>query len=291
MRAPLHRPHWIRAKLPDPKEYLGTKAIVRQFGLHTVCEEARCPNIGECWSCRTATFLIMGDVCTRACNFCAVKKQDKHRGKQGGGLPLDLEEPRRVALAAAKLGLKYAVITSVTRDDLPDGGAGHFSRTVLELKKTIPGCKIELLIPDLSGVRSSLETIVRSGIDVLNHNLETVFRLYGQVRPQADYQRSLMLLKWAKEIEPTLTTKSGLMVGLGEKKEEVLELMDDLRAAGVDILTIGQYLRPSTSQIAVERYVCPEELEEYRKIGLARKFRVVESAPLVRSSYHAWRHG
>ena len=229
--------------------------------------------------------MIMGDLCTRRCHFCSVKKGTTETLK-----PLDLMEPERVGFAVGELGLAHAVVTSVDRDDVSDNGAEHFSKTVAAIRKHAPQCKVELLIPDLQGSRVDLEKIVASGIDVLNHNLETVPRLYKKVRPGAGYIRSLSILRWAKEANPNILTKSGIMVGLGEEKGEVLSLMDDLRDANVDIMTIGQYLRPSEKQRPVFAYVTPEEFKEYESEGLKRGFKFVESGPLVRSSYHAWKH-
>jgi lipoic acid synthetase len=279
------KPAWLKARAPGSPEYLETRGIVRDLKLHTVCEEARCPNIGECWSHHTATFMIMGDLCTRKCHFCSVKKGDSSTLQ-----PLDPFEPERVGIAVKELKLKHAVITSVDRDDSFDNGASHFAKTVAAVRKHAPTCKIELLIPDLQGSRKDLEIIVQSGIDVLNHNVETVPRLYKKVRPGAGFIRSLSILRWAKEIDPTIMTKSGIMVGLGEAREEVLALMDDLRASNVDIMTIGQYLRPSERQLPVKEFVTPEEFKGYEEAGLARGFKFVESGPLVRSSYHAWKH-
>jgi lipoyl synthase len=288
--APLVKPAWLKAKAPGSPEYLETKDLVRGLKLHTVCEEARCPNIGECWSHHTATFMIMGDLCTRKCHFCSVKKGTSEPGTDATLLPLDHDEPARVGRAVRELKLRHAVITSVDRDDVGDNGAGHFSKTVASVRSEAPDCKIELLIPDLKGSEIDLRTIVASGIDVLNHNVETVPRLYKKVRPGAGYIRSLSILRWAKESNPSILTKSGIMVGLGEERDEVLALMDDLRWAGVDIMTIGQYLRPSERQLPVRAWVTPEEFSDYEAQGLARGFRFVESGPLVRSSYHAWKH-
>ncbi|MCB0340468.1 MAG: lipoyl synthase, partial [Bdellovibrionales bacterium] len=251
----------------------------------TVCEEAMCPNIGECWSHHTATFMIMGENCTRRCQFCSVKD-----GTAGNLEDLDPYEPFRTAMAVKKLGLKHVVITSVDRDDIEDYGAGHFAQTVRQLHQHVPECKIELLIPDLQGSRSDLATIMREGVTVLNHNLETVPRLYKKVRPGSGYIRSLSILRWAKELDPSSLTKSGIMVGLGETAEEVEGVMDDLRDANVDIMTIGQYLRPTEKQMPVKEYVTPEQFAAYKDIGTKKGFRHIESAPFVRSSYHAWKH-
>lgn len=279
------KPSWLKVRAPGSEQYLETREIVKTLKLHTVCEEARCPNIGECWSHHTATFMIMGDLCTRRCHFCSVKK-----GTSDTLQPLDPFEPERVGIAVKELKLRHAVITSVDRDDATDNGATHFAKTVRAVRKHAPDCKIELLIPDLQGSIRDLEIIIKSGINVLNHNVETVPRMYRKVRPGAGYIRSLTILRSAKEFDPTIMTKSGIMVGLGEEKEEVLALMDDLRASNVDIMTIGQYLRPSERQLPVKYYVTPEEFKEYEVEGLKRGFKFVESGPLVRSSYHAWKH-
>jgi lipoyl synthase len=279
------KPPWLKVKAPGSPEYMKTRETVKTLKLHTVCEEAKCPNIGECWSHHTATFMIMGDLCTRKCHFCSVKKGDAETL-----MPLDPFEPERVGIAVKELGLKHAVITSVDRDDHFDNGASHFAKTVAAIKKHAPGCKIELLIPDLQGSKKDLETIIASGIQVLNHNVETVPRLYKKVRPGAGYVRSLSILRWAKEFDPSVLTKSGIMVGLGEEKEEVLALMDDLRYCNVDIMTIGQYLRPTERQLPVKAFVTPEEFKEYEEAGLSKGFKFVESGALVRSSYHAWKH-
>jgi lipoic acid synthetase len=281
----IRKPSWIKAKAPGSPEYLETKKLVTALRLHTVCEEARCPNIGECWSHHTATFMIMGDLCTRRCHFCSVKK-----GTSETLVALDPDEPERVGVAVKELRLQHAVITSVDRDDVFDNGASHFAKTVAAIRKHAPECKIELLIPDLKGSEPDLKTIVSSGIDVLNHNMETVPRLYKKVRPGAGYIRSLTILRWAKEYAPHIMTKSGIMVGLGEERDEVLTIMDDLRASNVDIMTIGQYLRPSENQLPVKSFVTPEEFKDYEEQGLQRGFKFVESGPLVRSSYHAWKH-
>ncbi len=279
------KPNWLKVKAPGSPEYMETRSTVKKLKLHTVCEEAMCPNIGECWSHHTATFMIMGDLCTRRCHFCSVKK-----GTTDTLLPLDPFEPERVGIAVKELGLKHAVITSVDRDDAFDNGAGHFAKTVNAIHKHAPECKVELLIPDLQGSWKDLEIIVNSKIDVLNHNIETIPRLYKKVRPGAGYVRSLTLLSEAKKIDPNLRTKSGIMVGLGETKEEVLNVMDDMRFHNIDIMTIGQYLRPSNKQLPVKQFVTPEEFKEFEVIGLEKGFKFVESGPFVRSSYHAWKH-
>jgi lipoic acid synthetase len=284
------KPPWLKVKAPGSPDYMATHNIVKGLRLHTVCEEARCPNIGECWSHATATFMIMGDLCTRKCHFCSVKKGTVEEGLAESLQPLDPLEPERVGRAVRDLKLKHAVITSVDRDDQPNNGADHFAKTVAAIQHHAPDCRIELLIPDLQGNLDDLEIIMATGIDVLNHNVETVPRLYRKVRPGAGYIRSLTILKTAKQLAPSVLTKSGIMVGLGETKDEVLALMDDLRASHVDIMTIGQYLRPSERQLPVREFVTPEEFKEYEEEGLARGFSFVESGPLVRSSYHAWKH-
>jgi len=281
----IRKPKWLKVKALGTNEYITVQKLVEHFALHTVCKEAHCPNIGECWGAKTATFLILGDTCTRACRFCAVKHA------YGSALTSpDDSEPIRVAEAVKKLGLHHTVITSVTRDDLPDGGAIHYAKTVQAIHEAAPECTIELLISDLAGNRQALKTILDAKIDILNHNLETVPRLYPQVRPQADYQQSLNILHWAKEIAPNIRTKSGIMVGLSETQEEVLALMDDLRTISVDIMTIGQYLRPSPAQLTVHEYITPEQFAYYKKQGEKRGFKYTESTPFTRSSYHAAQH-
>jgi lipoyl synthase len=277
----LPRPEWIKARAPLGAGYERLRALMRDLDLHTVCEEARCPNVGECWNRGTATFMILGDVCTRACGFCAVKTGLP-------GLPPDPEEPRRVADAVARMGLRHAVITSVNRDDQKDGGAGIFAAVVREIRARVPGCAVELLIPDLKGDWGALGTILASRPDVLNHNTETVPRLYRHVRPGASFSRSRELLRRSKEAG--LLTKSGIMVGLGEEWDEVLETIRAIRAAGTDVLTVGQYLRPSPSHLPIVRYWTPEEFARLREIALGLGYAHVESGPLVRSSYHAEEH-
>lgn len=272
-------PAWIRARAPAGKAFEEVRSLVESAGLHTVCQSARCPNIGECWRERTATFMILGGVCTRNCRFCAVS--------HGSAGPVDLDEPRRVADAMARLGLRHAVITSVTRDDLPDGGAAVFAETIRLIHSRLPGCSVEVLIPDFQGSRDSLGAVLEARPEILNHNIETVERLYPAVRPQADYARSVALLRDAKVMRPDIRTKSGLMVGLGESRDELVAAMSDLRSAGCDILTIGQYLAPSHNHAAIERYYTPEEFDELRSVGLGMGFGYVESGPMVRSSYHA----
>jgi lipoic acid synthetase len=274
------RPEWLRVKVPGGHDYDELKKLVRQHNLHTVCESARCPNIGECWGkCRTATFLILGDTCTRSCAFCAVNS--------GTPTKCDFDEPFRVAEAVATLNLKYAVITSVTRDDLADGGADIYAETIKQIKNQICDCNIEVLIPDFQGNILALTKVVNAKPDVLNHNIETVPRLYSLVRPQADYIRSLQLLKNAKTISNDIITKSGIMLGLGENDDEIVETLNDMRRYDIDNVTIGQYLRPSSGHIPVMKYYSPEEFENFALLCKDLGFKHVESAPLVRSSYHA----
>ena len=273
-------PSWIKARMPSGGNYAELKKLMRDLQLHTVCEEARCPNIGECWNSRTATFMILGDVCTRRCMFCAVKK-----GTPGG--IVDADEPRRIGEAVGYLKLKHAVITSVNRDDLADGGASIFAECIAEARKNRPGCTVEVLIPDLEGNWDALAVIVQARPEVLNHNTETVPRLYRRVRPYANYQQTLNLLRTSKQLDPQMLTKSGLMVGLGETVTELLETMEDLRNTQCDILTVGQYLSPSSRHLPIQRYYTPEEFEEIKEAGIEMGFRHVESGPLVRSSYHA----
>jgi lipoyl synthase len=279
---PRRHPDWIKVKGPGNLNYLRLKRILREKNLHTVCEEARCPNIGECWGNKTATFLILGDTCTRGCRFCAIDK--------GKPRALDPEEPRNVALVVKDLRLDHIVVTSVNRDDLPDGGADHFAKTVFWIKTLNPGIRVELLIPDFEGNLQALETVVNSGIEILNHNIETVPRLYGRVRPGHSYECSLNILKHAKEMRDQVLTKSGFMLGVGETYDEVMATLKDLREKNVDIVTIGQYLQPSNRQLRVERYVTPDEFKEFKTAAERLGFRHVESGPLVRSSYHAWSH-
>jgi lipoic acid synthetase len=273
------KPDWLKRRLPTGETFNQVRDLIEAGRLHTVCQEAKCPNIWECYSHRTATFLIMGERCTRNCRFCSVAP-----GPPG---PLDPQEPARVAEAVERMGLKYVVVTSVTRDDLPDGGAGHFAATIHEIRRRVPGAEIEVLIPDFQGDPAALETVLRARPDVLNHNIETVPRLYPRVRPQADYRRSLELLRRAGEIAPGIPTKSGLMLGLGERPEEIRQTLLDLRAVGGRILTLGQYLQPSPEHLPVETYVPPDDFENWRKAALDMGFSEVASAPFVRSSYHA----
>lgn len=271
------RPHWLKVDLSGKGHFYDVKELIAQQHLNTVCQSARCPNIGECWAHRTATFMILGNTCTRNCRFCAIS--------HGEVEAVDGDEPLRVAHAVAELNLKYAVITSVTRDDLPDGGAAQFAATIQAIKKISPACKVEVLIPDFAGSASALKSVLDAIPDVLNHNVETVPDLYPRVRPQARYERSLELLDRSRK--QGARTKSGLMVGLGETFEQVIATLQDLRKIDCQILTIGQYLQPSRHHLAVERFVAPQEFSEYKRIGLKMGFAHVESAPLVRSSYHA----
>jgi lipoic acid synthetase len=273
------RPKWLRAPAPVGGNYRELKDLVTRLGLHTVCESAACPNVGECWNRRTATFMILGNVCTRRCGFCAVQK--------GAPLAVDHDEPRRVAEACAALGLRYAVITSVNRDDRKDGGAELFALTIEAIRERIPGCKVEVLVPDFQGSHAAMDIVMRAAPDVLNHNTETVPRLYRQVRLGARYERSLDMLRYAKQARPQTPTKSGLMLGLGETEDEVIQVIRDLRDHDVDILTLGQYLRPSPKHLPIYRYVPQEEFDDYKRFALELGYGHVEAGPLVRSSYHA----
>ena len=277
--AKLPRPDWIRVKAPVSREYQNTRDIIHKLKLNTVCEEAACPNIGECWSQKHATVMIMGDTCTRACAFCNVKT----------GVPgmLNPHEPDNLASAIAELGLGHVVITSVDRDDLADGGANHFAECITKMRKAAPATTIEVLTPDFLRKEHAIPIVVAARPDVYNHNIETVPRLYKTVRPGARYFNSLHLLKTVKELDPSIFTKSGLMVGLGESKDEVMQVMDDLRSAEVDFITIGQYLQPTPAHVAIERYVTPDEFEYYARMAKAKGFLMVASSPLTRSSYHA----
>src|ERR1700682_1205711 len=275
------RPEWLRVKFFGGTRYQELKRTMRTLDLHTVCESARCPNMGECWEHGTATFMILGDICTRACGFCAVPS-----GKPAG--PPDEYEPFRVAEAVAKMGLRYAVVSSVNRDDQPDGGAHIFARTIQEIRKRVPGCKVEVLIPDFRGDWDALNVVLATRPDVLNHNTETVPRLYRQVRKGAVYERSLELLRRAKETHPEVPTKTGLMLGLGEEKKGVLKTLQDLAAQDTDILTLGQYLQPTGEHLPVVRYVHPDDFAHFKILGEAMGFKHVEAGPLVRSSYHAF---
>jgi lipoic acid synthetase len=273
-------PEWLKVKIPSGQNYADLKRLMRDLKLHTVCEEARCPNIGECWEHRAATIMLLGEVCTRACGFCAVKT--------GRPTELDWAEPERVAKAIESLGLKFAVITSVNRDDLKDGGAAIFAETIRQIRQRVPSCGIEVLIPDFKGDWDALRVVVEAKPDVLNHNVETVPRCYPWVRPQAKYERSLELLRRVKEMDPTMTTKSGLMVGVGEEWGELVQTFRDLHAVGCDLLTIGQYLRPTLQNIPVVRYYEPDEFRALKETAERIGIRHAESGPLVRSSYHAW---
>lgn len=270
------KPEWLKKRI-DPVAEAQMEALLRSLSLHTICEDANCPNRSECFKSKTATFMILGDVCTRGCRFCAVTK--------GAPQTVDPEEPERVALAAEQLGLKHIVVTSVTRDDLPDGGGAHFARTTEALKARLPHCTVEVLIPDFQGSESALQTVIASRPDIINHNIETVPSLYRTVRPQAVYERSLELLRRVKRAG--LCSKTGLMVGLGETKEEVLALMDNLVAAGCDMLTIGQYLQPSKQHLPIAEFITPQQFDEYKAIALVKGFKYVASGPFVRSSYQA----
>ncbi len=274
------RPEWLKVRAPGGESYANLKTMMRSKSLHTVCEEARCPNITECWNAGTATFMILGDTCTRSCGFCAVKT--------GRPLVLDREEPRRVAESIQQMGIRHAVITSVNRDEQSDGGSEIFAQTILEVRNLNPGVTIEVLIPDFKAKPENLQRIIDARPEILNHNTETVPRLYRRVRPQAKYQWTLWVLEESKR--QGMKTKTGVMLGLGETKEEVLQVMEDLRTVNVDILTLGQYLQPSKVHLPVERYVHPDEFAEYKVLGLEMGFKHVESGPLVRSSYHAERH-
>jgi lipoic acid synthetase len=275
-------PPWLKVRAPGGPGFAATRATVKSLGLHTVCEEARCPNIGECWGHGTATFMLLGDVCTRNCAFCAVA--------HGRPLAIDPAEPFRVASAVARLGLRHVVVTSVDRDDLPDGGAEHFAATARAIKHQLPGCRVEVLVPDFQGDVAAVETVVGSPVDVFNHNVETVPRLYRRVRPGARYERSLAVLAAARGARADVVVKAGLMLGLGELDDELFRVFADLRSSGCDVLTLGQYLRPSPAHLPVERYLPPEEFAALRTRALELGFRHVESGPLVRSSYHAWAH-
>jgi len=276
------RPDWLKVRLPTGPTYENLRRLMRSKELHTVCEEAHCPNMSECWGAGTATFMILGDTCTRACGFCAVKT-----GRPG---VVDTEEPRRVGEAVAQMALGHAVVTSVNRDELPDGGAEIFAETIREIRRQSPNTTVEVLIPDFVGRPESLDAVLAARPEILNHNVETVPRLYPRVRPQARYERSLEVLRRTKERAPDLVCKSGIMVGLGEAHDEVIATMRDIASQGTDILTVGQYLRPSPVHLPIERYWTPSEFDELRDTGMTMGFRHVEAGPLVRSSYHAERH-
>ncbi len=277
--APKRKPAWIRVKAPTSKNYHETRKLMRERSLNTVCEEAACPNIGECWAQKHATVMILGDICTRACAFCNVAT-----GKPNAVDPM---EPENLAISVAELGMKHLVITSVDRDDLDDGGADQFVRCIERIRETTPGTTIEILTPDFRDKDGAIEKIIDAKPDVFNHNLETVPRLYPTIRPGARYFHSLQLLATVKKGDPSIFTKSGIMVGLGEERQEVLQVMDDLRSADVDFLTIGQYLAPTKRHAPIDRFVTPDEFEEYKRIALAKGFLLVSSSPLTRSSYHA----
>ena len=272
-------PAWLKVRAPGGPNYLDLRKRFRDSALHTVCEEAHCPNIGDCWERRTATFMILGDICTRACSYCAVTT--------GTPLTLDLEEPVRLAETVERMGLRYAVITSVNRDELPDGGAFIFAQCIRQIRRRLPTCKIEVLIPDFQGDRNALATVVNAAPDTLNHNIETVRRVFPRVRAKGDYDQSLELLSRARDLSPDCVTKSGMMVGLGETWNEIIETMRDLRSVSCDLLTIGQYLRPSEKHVPLSRWYTPDEFDELRLEGEALGFKHVASGPLVRSSYHA----
>lgn len=275
-------PEWIKVRAPGGEGYAVTKRIVQSLDLHTVCEEAHCPNVAECWGHRTATFMLLGDVCTRNCGYCAVA--------HGRPLALDPHEPERVAEGVAQLGLRHVVVTSVDRDDLPDGGAGHFAATASAIKRLLPSCTVEVLTPDFKGNREALAAVIDAPIDVFNHNTETVPRLYKVARPGGKYDRCLDILAFAKQRRPALRTKTGLMLGLGETDEEVRAVLADLRAVACDILTLGQYLQPTRRHLPIVRHVTPAEFDALGAYARDLGFRHVESGPLVRSSYHAWQH-
>lgn len=279
-RTAQRRPEWLKVRLPFGEGYNDVKNVVQSNGLNTVCEEARCPNVAECWARRTATFMILGDVCTRSCGFCAVKT--------GRPLFLDRDEPRRVGEAVKRMGLRHAVVTSVNRDELPDGGAEIFAETIREIRQQVPGCKVEVLIPDFKGDTRAVKIVIDANPDILNHNTETVPRLYRPVRPQGRYEWTLNVLQFAKQTG--MVTKSGMMLGIGETTAEVLEVMSDLRRVEVDILTLGQYLQPTKNHLPVARFVHPDEFDMLKEEGGKMGFRHVESGPLVRSSYHADEH-
>ncbi|MGV3708485.1 MAG: lipoyl synthase [Gemmatimonas sp.] len=277
---PERKPSWLKVKAPGGENYLRLKQMMQDLNLHSVCQEARCPNIGECWDHGTATFMILGDVCTRNCAYCAVS--------HGRPPKYDIAEPERVATAIAQMNLRHAVITSVDRDDLPDFGAYIFAETIRQIHAKLPTCSIEVLVPDFQGNKDSIHAVLDARPDVYNHNTETVPRLYKKARPGGRYERLLEIFRITKRYAPDIPTKTGIILGLGETNEEVIETMKDLRSVDVDILTLGQYLKPSDSHIALDRYVTPEEFRYLYEVGMSMGFRHVESGPLVRSSYHAW---
>src|SRR5271154_6885521 len=278
-KVPVRKPEWLKARAPGGETFHALKKMARELNLHTVCESAHCPNIGECWNQKAATFMMLGNLCTRRCGFCAVPK--------GRPDPIDFDEPRRVAYAVAQLGLAHAVITSVNRDDDNVGGARAFAMVIEEVRRQAPGCQVEVLIPDFQGKEEAIRIVVEAQPEMLNHNTESVPRLYRVVRSGARYQRTLRLLEYTKIVDPRMTTKSGVMVGLGEEMHELLQVYRDLAAVGTDVLTIGQYLRPSRDHLPMARYYTPEEFADMRGEALSMGFRHVESGPLVRSSYHA----
>jgi len=277
---PERKPPWLKVKAPGGTNYMRLKHLMRELDLHSVCEEAHCPNVGECWEHGTATFMILGDVCTRNCAYCAVA--------HGRPPKYDIAEPHRVARAIAEMGLQHAVITSVDRDDLPDFGAWVFAETIRQIHERIPGCSVEVLVPDFQGNEDSIRTVLEAGPEIYNHNTETVPRLYKKARPGGRYLRVMEIFRYAKRIAPDIPTKTGMILGMGETIEEVVAVMRDLREVDVDILTLGQYLRPSDAHIALDRYYTPQEFRQLYEIGMEIGFRHVESGPLVRSSYHAW---
>ena len=277
---PERKPPWLKVKAPGGPNYVRLKQLMRELDLHTVCEEAHCPNVGECWDHGTATFMILGDVCTRNCAYCAVS--------HGRPPTYDISEPDRVASAIAQMDLRHAVITSVDRDDLPDYGAWVFAETIRQIKQRLPGCSVEVLVPDFQGKEDSIRAVLDAGPDIYNHNTETVPRLYKRCRPGGRYNRVLDIFRTSKRIAPSIPTKTGIILGMGETIEEVLVVMKDLRDVNVDILTLGQYLRPSSAHIPLDRYYAPEEFRLLREAGMNMGFRHVEAGPLVRSSYHAW---
>jgi len=277
---PERKPGWLKVRAPGGANYSRLKNLMRELNLHSVCEEARCPNVGECWEHGTATFMILGDVCTRNCAYCAVA--------HGRPPSYDIAEPERVGRAIAEMSLQHAVITSVDRDDLPDFGAYIFAETIRQIHAQVPGCSVEVLVPDFQGTESSIAAVLEAGPEIYNHNTETVPRLYKKARPGGRYPRVLDIFRFVKRTAPQIPTKTGMILGMGETAEEVVEVMRDLREVDVDILTLGQYLRPSDAHIALDRYYTPEEFRELKEIGMELGFRHVESGPLVRSSYHAW---
>ena len=277
---PERKPSWLKVRAPGGENYVRLKGLMRELHLHTVCEEAHCPNVGECWQHGTATFMILGDVCTRNCGYCAVAHGRPPR--------YDVDEPNRVATAIAQMQLQHAVITSVDRDDLPDFGAYIFAETIRQIHQRLPGCSVEVLVPDFQGNEDAIRTVLEAGPEIYNHNTETVPRLYKRARPGGRYERVMQIFRFAKQVAPHIPTKTGIILGLGETTEEVVAVMRDLRAVDVDILTLGQYLRPSDGHLPLDRYYTPEEFRALREVGMGLGFRHVEAGPLVRSSYHAW---